>query len=196
MEIQIIRMRVKILSLGLVFIFVLGLAFLGLAGSLGGMKTGADTIANELVSNESSYVDFTDQEWDDWMNGVVQYNVDVKITSGHAFEKHGNDTVNAAMRCVNEHGSTAVISENQTRYLHIFCQDPDTKEEYVVIITKIKKAIDQYRNATSELVTAFKLRTQIGENIGSYIQRMVVDNKYAIIVKLAFKAGELFFSPF
>lgn len=140
-------------------------------------------------------VDFTDDEWAVWMqgDGLVQYNVDVQIVSSHAWERHGDAEVRAALRTCNEYGTQAVISDNISRRLHLLCRNPETGEEYVVIITKIKKAVDQFSNATSKLVTAFKLIS--GSTIGSYIQNEVITGQTGILVKLKFIAGELFFSP-
>lgn len=186
----------------LVFIFVLALAMLGYTGAMKGMREGATTIADNIPYEQQDIVDagivegidFTDQEWQLWMDGTAFYDVDVNINSNHAFVKHGSDVVNAALRCVNEKGTTAVISEKSTRNLHLLCVDG--MDEYVVIITQIKKAVDRLSNAKSTLVTAFKLRSTIDVNIGAYIQRIVVEKGYGVIVRLAFRAGEVFFSPY
>ncbi len=143
-----------------------------------------------LVPHRSS---FSAAEWSDWMNGVTAYNVDVRIPSGHAWQRHGSEQVTEALRCVNENGTKFIISENFTRNLHLLCEDKEGNQ-FVVIITKIAKSIDKFRNATAELVTAFKL--EHGATLGSYIQNEVITYSKGIVVKLNFRAGEIFFMPY
>ncbi len=142
---------------------------------------------------QKQYVSLSDTEWNNWMNGVVQYNVDVKVTSSHAWQRHGDKQVTAALRCLNENGTKFVISENHTRNLHLLCEDKDGNQ-FVVIIKKIKRSIDAFKNSTSELVTAFKL--EHGATLGSYIQNEVISFSKGIVVKLNFLPGEIFFMPY
>ncbi len=142
---------------------------------------------------QKQYISFSDAEWNSWMNGVAQYNVDVKVRNSHAWQRHGDEQVTAALRCLNENGTKFVISENDTRNLHLLCED-DEGNQFVVIIKKIKKSIDVFKNATSELVTAFKL--EHGATLGSYIQNEVITFSKGIVVKLNFLPGEIFFMPY
>ena len=137
-----------------------------------------------------TYVDMTLEEAESWR--ASEFNVDVKITSSHAWLTHGNQDATDALKCASRNGTLRSISENESRRLHLLCRDEETGNEYVIIIKKIRRAIDSYRNATSELITAFKL---VDKTIETYIFHEVVELQSAIEVKLHFQTGELFFSP-
>lgn len=171
-----------------------GHGLLSLAMALLILAAAVFLVANVVgLIQDNSSTQFTQAEWNDWMGGVTQYNVDVKVTSSHAWQRHGDDQVTAALRCINENGTKFVISENDTRNLHLLCEDKDGNQ-FVVIIRKIKKSIDTFKNATSELVTAFKL--EHGASLGSYIQNEVITFSKGIVVKLNFLPGEVFFMPY
>jgi len=146
---------------------------------------------NQNHSSDSSmtYVDMTIDELESWR--ATQFNVDVKVTSSHAWLEHSTDATDA-LKCANRNGTFGAISEKETRRLHLFCKD-ENGNVYVIIIRMIKRAIDSYSNATSELVTAFKLNGT--QTIEMYITNETVTKGFAIVVKLWFSAGELFFSP-
>jgi hypothetical protein len=150
---------------------------------------------------QQSTIDFTDDEWT-WhiwqgTERTMQFNVDVYIPSSHAALTHGADEMNAALRACSQNGTVGVLSENVNRRLHLLCVDPDTKKEYVVIIRTLKRSVDAFKNTTSELVTAFELKAGATQsNIAAYIHGEVNLTKTAILVRLGWKAGELFFSPY
>ena len=181
-------------------LFLIALAIfsaMGLVVFSQSLSTGAPPALNPTAVSPLNTRDFEDAEWTVWMDGVTQYNVDVYIPSSHAALSHSAEEMNAALRACNEHGTVSVISDNYTRRLNLLCRDPETGREFVVIINKIKKSVDSFKNATSELITAFELKAgSVQPNIAAYIQGEVNIAKTGILVRLAFKAGELFFSPY
>jgi hypothetical protein len=150
---------------------------------------------------QQSTIDFTDDEWT-WhiwqgTERTMQFNVDVYIPSSHAAVTHGAEEMNSALRACSQNGTVGVLSESANRRLHLLCVDPETKKEYVVIINRLKRSIDAFKNTTSELVTAFELKAgAIQPNIAAYINGEVNMTKTAVLVRLGWKAGELFFSPY
>lgn len=116
------------------------------------------------------------------------YNVDVKIQP-HAWRRHNTEATDA-IRCLTNHGTFQVLSEKNSRNLHLICIDPNTQEAWVVIIERIRRYSDTLQNATSKMITAFKL------NDVTVVQYVAWETKVkAIAVNLVFRAGELFFMP-
>ncbi len=189
-------MRTRAYSTLFMIAFLVSVLFMGITSIMIGMREGADTLGDSLPAQDFGivYRDFTQDEWQAWVDGYVQYNVDVKVPNSHAWQRHGDDQVSKALRCVNEFGTQAVISMNADRRLNLLCLNPETKEEFVVVIEKIQKAKDQFSNATSRLVTAFRL--EHGSNIGSYIQNEVITGGKGMLVRLKFSPGEIFFMPY
>lgn len=135
-------------------------------------------------------VDMTDADTEAWMDQVraAGYNVDVKVGS-HAWQRHG-EAATEAIKCLTNNGTTAVLSEKNTRNLHLLCVDPNTGNAYVVVIERIRRYADTLQNATSKLVTAFKLTDVTVEQYVTWETAIK-----CIVVRLSFKAGELFFTP-
>lgn len=153
--------------------------------------TGENQKESSSVSS-GTYIEFNNTaELEQWR--VDYFNVDVKVNSSHAWLQH-HSQAQEALKCVNRYGVQKAISENNTRNLHLICQDPETGNTFVVIITKIKKAIDIYSNATADLITAFQLTG--GQTAEMYIYNETVTKAFAIVVKLWFSAGEIFFMPY
>lgn len=142
---------------------------------------------------EQTSFPLTDIEWNDWMEGITQYNVDVFIPDSHAWQRHGDSMVNQALRCVEDNGIDIIISEDFSRRLHLLCDDGQGNQ-YVIIIEKIRKSTSQYRNAQSTLNTAFKL--EHGANIGSYLENELMKAKIGRLVNLRFGQGEVKFMPY
>ena len=155
------------------------------------------------VEVQQNTIDFTDEEWNSWMNQgaerTAQFNVDVYIPDSHAALTHGAEEMNAALRCVQQNGTVGVLSSTHNRRLQLLCVDPETKREFVVIIEQLKRSVDAFKNTTSQLVTAFELKVEgqwLNTNIASYIHSEVNLARTSILVRLAWKAGEIFFSPY
>ena len=167
-------------------------------------NTGSQTVEQGLRGGMTEQevilhtTDFTDDEWNTIANNTAGFNLDVYIASSHAAEGHGSDVMNAALRACSQNGTISIISENFTRRLHLLCRDEESKKEYVVIIEKIKRSVDSFRNSTSNLITAFQLEEGSGfqGNIAAYINSEVNFKGSGVLIRLAFKAGELFFSPY
>jgi hypothetical protein len=85
-----------------------------------------------------------------------------------------------------------VLSQKDNGNLHLLTKD-DRGNEYVVVINRVTKSLDPYKNNTSALNTAWKLKD--GATIGSYFQEQVVNGQRCILVRLKFDPGELFFTP-
>ena len=62
--------------------------------------------------------------------------------TGHAFTNHGNVDVNEAFNCMRKNGTSAVMSEKDSRNLHWLCVDPVTLTLYDIITTYLTKTID------------------------------------------------------
>lgn len=120
---------------------------------------------------------------------VAMYNVDVEVPGNHAWESHNIQATNA-IRCLTRNGTWIVLSEKQSRNIHLICKDPNTGKSYVAILEKIRQASSQYANATSRLITAWEL---IDETVEQYV-KYETEIK-CIIIRLQFAAGELFFAP-
>jgi hypothetical protein len=135
-------------------------------------------------------VDMTEAETEAWMDSVraAGYNVDVQVT-GHAWDRHASEATNA-VRCLTNNGTTIVLSEKNSRNLHLLCVDPKTGEAWVVIIEKIRRYADTLQNATSRMITAFKLTDVTVEQYVTWETAIK-----SIVIRLSFKAGELFFKP-
>jgi hypothetical protein len=114
------------------------------------------------------------------------YNVDVTVQA-HAWQRH-NEEATAAIRCLTNNGTSYVLSEKNSRNLHLICVDPSTGDTYVAVIERIQKYADTLKNATSRLITAFKSHVPAAQ----YIEWETAHK--AISVRLMFKAGELFFT--
>lgn len=186
-------------------VIVLGIAFLGLSNTGKGtvsVPQSAPDVRAGLSESEAatSGVDYNQNEWNDLMNGTVSsFDLDVYIPSSHAAIQHGAQEMNDALRTCTQYGTVAIISTNYSRRLTLLCEDPNTGRQFAVIIEKIKRSIDSFKNSYSELVTAFELKAEgqwLDTNIAAYINNEVNIAKTGILVRLAFKAGELFFSPY
>ena len=136
----------------------------------------------------------SDFELAQWAEGAqvnmivhTDYNVDVKITNAHAWKHEG---ATDALRCLTQNGTWKVLSEKESRNVHLICIDPKTGEAFVAIIAKILRYKDDARNATTFLYTAFKL---VDETADKYVE---YETQFkAIVINLRFTAGELFFTP-
>lgn len=170
---------------------MIGLAFLVLAIAgfgLFGPKQAPDV--NIPQSYKPQAVDMTVTDLEDWVNGLhaTGYNVDVKVGT-HAWQRHGEDAT-AAIRCLTNNGTTSVLSEKNSRNLHLICVDPNTGSAYVAVIERIQRFSDTLQNASSRLITAFKLTDVTVEQYITWETQIK-----CIVVRLAFSAGELFFKP-
>lgn len=139
------------------------------------------------VRNEEELIVPNLEAWVDQAR-AAQYNVDVKVTA-HGWERHGAEATEA-IRCLTNNGTTTVLSEKNSRNLHLICIDPNTGNAYVAIIERIRKYSDSMQNATSRLITAFKLTNVTVEQYVTWETTVK-----SIVVRVAFKAGELFFTP-
>ena len=129
-------------------------------------------------------------ELESWV-GEIQaagMNVDVKVQP-HAWKRHNTEATDA-IRCLTNNGTHSVLSEKNSRNLHLICVDPNTQQAWVVIIERIRRYSDTLTNATSKMITAFELKDV---TVAQYITWET--NVKSIVVRLAFKAGELFFAP-
>lgn len=115
-------------------------------------------------------------------------NVDVKVQP-HAWKRHNAEATDA-IRCLTNNGTHTVLSEKNSRNLHLICVDPNTQQAWVVIIERIRRYSDTLTNATSKMITAFELKDV---TVAQYITWETTVK--SIVVRLAFKAGELFFAP-
>lgn len=136
-------------------------------------------------------VDMTDEETVQWLDSVraAGYNVDIKIPKAHAWDRHGVDATEA-IKCLTRNGTAGVLSEKNSRNLHLLCVDPETGSAYVVVIERIRRYADTLQTATSKLVTAFKLTDVTLEQYITWETSLK-----CIVVRLSFYAGELFFTP-
>lgn len=129
-------------------------------------------------------------ELESWVNELqaAGMNVDVKVQP-HAWKRHNQEATDA-IRCLTNNGTHSVLSEKNSRNLHLICVDPNTQQAWVVIIERIRRYSDTLTNATSKMITAFELKDV---TVAQYITWETTVK--SIVVRLAFKAGELFFSP-
>ena len=137
-------------------------------------------------------VDFTTWEQLGGQGLLTHYNVDVWIPSNHAWQRHGDGVVNAALRSAAEYGTHMVLSQRDNGNLHLLTRN-EKGEEFVVVINRITKSEDSYQNNYSTLNTAWKLEN--GATIGSYYQEQVLNAQRCILVRLKFLPNELFFTP-
>jgi hypothetical protein len=115
---------------GLLLIFVLGIAFFALSSALPGMKEGADTIGNALD-------EMTEQEWQniEWqvLNGtVVSFWVNSQrfTPNKHSIETHGDDAW-AATKCYNDHGAFLSMA-NKAGDWYLLCREEDNTVRFTV----------------------------------------------------------------
>lgn len=171
------------IGLGLI---VLAIVVFGLLPYAGNDKPNVD-IPQDF---EPETFDVSIEELETWVWGArtAEYNVDVKVKT-HAWERHGADATNA-IKCLTNNGTAMVLSEKSSRNLHLICVDQKTGETYVAVIERILRYKDTIRNATSTLITAFKLKdVTIDQYVGWETQIK------CIVVRLQFLPGELFFKP-
>ena len=106
---------------GLLLIFVLGIAFFALSSALPGMKQGADTIAEELLDTSA----------------IVMAHVNNQriYPNKHALDTHDVEAEKAT-NCYNDHGSFFIqASPNGDWYFH--CLDEDNKTVRTTIWTRV-----------------------------------------------------------
>jgi hypothetical protein len=173
----------KLTIIGFATLIILGIAGLGIFG-----PKAPDV--NIPQSYDPPVVDMTEAETEQWMDSLraAGYNVDVQVTA-HAWDRHNTEATNA-IRCLTNNGTSTILSEKGSRNLHLICIDPKTGEAWVVIIERIRRYADTLQNATSRLITAFKL-TDV--TVEQYITWETTVK--SIVIRLSFKAGELFFKP-
>jgi hypothetical protein len=106
---------------GLLLIFVLGIAFFALSSALPGMKQGADTIAEELVD----------------INTVVSAHVNNQriYPNKHALDTHDVQAI-LATNCYNDHGAF-FIQANKDGDWYFHCLEEDNKTVRTTIWTRI-----------------------------------------------------------
>lgn len=147
-------------------------------------------------TNDSvEYVPITDEEWREWMNGIIKFRVDVTVPTSHAWLRHGEQDAKNALKCVTENGVSVVLGEFSNRNLHLLCTDREGNE-YVVVINELKRSKDPYKNTHSYLNTAFRLKKEYGENIEDYVDRMTNRVKRAKLVPMRFLPEEIYFMPY
>lgn len=173
----------KLTIIGIATLIVLGIAGLGIFVPKPDAKLPSP-------GYEPQAVDMTEADLETWVNGLhsTGYNVDVKVGT-HAWQRHGKDATDA-IRCLTNNGTTAVLSEKSSRNLHLLCVDPQTGSAYVAVIERIRRYTDTMNNASSKLITAFKLENVTIEQYITWETQIK-----AIVVRLTFAAGELFFKP-
>ena len=110
----------------LLAVFVLGLAFMGIASALPGMKAGADTIGNAA----GNAIDAAEQEWRnlDWQvtNGtVVSFWVNHQRiwANKHSVQRHQDDAHKSA-QCYNDHGAFISMA-NPDFDFYLPCREED-----------------------------------------------------------------------
>lgn len=139
---------------------------------------------------EPQMIEMSETDLETWVASArsMQMNVDVQVKA-HAWDRHGGEATDA-IRCLTNNGTTMVLSEKNSRNLHLICVDPKTGEAWVVIIERILKYADTLVNATSKLITAFKLADVTVEQYVTWETQIK-----SIVVRLQFLPGELFFKP-
>lgn len=176
-------MVARLSIIGFAALVILGIAGLGIFGP----KSQDVKIPQPY---EPQAVEMSETDLELWVQTArnAQYNVDVQISS-HAWQRHGGDATDA-IRCLTNNGTTVVLSERDSRNLHLICVDPNTGSAYVAIIERIRRYSDTLQNASSKLITAFKLTDVTVEQYVAWETSVK-----SIVVRLSFLAGELFFKP-
>ena len=115
---------------GLVLIFVIGATFMILAGGLPGIKAGADTIADNLVSGETYVM---------WKGSQTLH------PNQHAIASHGQDAYDS-VDCYNRNGAFHVMA-NADGDFNLLCRDDDGTVRDVILKRRGNSNIFDFVNA-------------------------------------------------
>jgi hypothetical protein len=110
----------------LLAVFVLGLAFMGIASSLPGMKAGADTIGNaagDAIDNTTHDQDLENMVWIAQNATAFWVNQQKLFPNKHSIERHGADAW-AATTCYNNNGTFQIWRVGNDEF-HMLCKDID-----------------------------------------------------------------------
>jgi hypothetical protein len=116
--------------------------------------------------------------------GLMAYQLTVNVTNGHAWVRHGIEATEA-QRCVRNNGTSAVMSEFNSRNLHLLCIDPNTSSLFDIIVSRVYNAMDGGKQA--DMITGYKPTTQ---DLSAYVKGMFDKAK---LVNLHFEPGEINF---
>jgi hypothetical protein len=158
----------------LVLIVVLAVAFMGIAGSMVGMKTGADAIGETMgdaIDNATYDQEFENLVWQ--AQNAVAAHVGAQRAlqpNQHAIAEHGNEAW-AAVDCYNRNGTMHVM-QTLDDGIHLLCNDNG----------KIHDVIVKQRGNTKEfdMKTAFTPKRGVLRDVLDWIRRKPGASKFTM----------------
>lgn len=126
---------------------VIAVVFLGLAGSMGGMKRGADAIGESVGGAIDEQLDAAAEQvaMQDLQLAVYWKGSQILTPNRHSVERHGADAY-AAVDCYNRNGAFMVF-ENKSGDFNLLCRDDDGKVRDVMLKRRGQSNIFDFKNA-------------------------------------------------